>query len=550
MEIILYLLEKFYNEEKITTFLLLLATFSINIFQINGISFISAKILEGIENSRYPEVFYNYKLFIGLSIFAIILYHIYRLLQNKLLTKLKNWVRQEILRLILAANNESLDQINFMELSAPTQRTGAACYLVFNSFFSELLPNFSFLLMISLYFFYKNFMFGFVFLLANLLIVYYFYLHWNELMTSKKDYEAAYSKNETDLLDIFNNMEKIIYRGETNNEIDKFTEKTSITINKTLDYANLANSHVLYMISYSHIILFSSMFYMLLLRKSNKLDKTMFISFFTILLLYRDRAGSTIQSIPDYIDYIGRADYVMYVFNSMISRVKTRSITTYKNVELPFNIIKFENVSFKYKASDKPLFENLNITLHTNNKIIGITGLSGNGKSTFTKMMLKLYEYDNGEIYIDNVNIKELDNYYIRKNITYVNQNSKLFDKKVIENILYACNNPDTCNNHLNEILNYPKIAQLYRNIDLHNKQSGSLGENLSGGQRQIINIISGLINPSKILILDEPTNALDPELKKELLGLIKDFKKHRKCIMIITHDKDVYPLFDETIHI
>jgi ABC-type multidrug transport system ATPase subunit len=76
------------------------------------------------------------------------------------------------------------------------------------------------------------------------------------------------------------------------------------------------------------------------------------------------------------------------------------------------------------------------------------------------------------------------------------------------------------------------------------------LGEHVSGGQRQIINIISGLINPTEILILDEPTNALDIELKRELIGIIRDFKKYKKSIIIISHDKDVFPLFDEKIEV
>jgi len=60
------------------------------------------------------------------------------------------------------------------------------------------------------------------------------------------------------------------------------------------------------------------------------------------------------------------------------------------------------------------------------------------------------------------------------------------------------------------------------------------LGENLSGGQRQIVNIIGGLINPSKILILDEPTNALDPELKRELIALIRDLKNIRSVLLLL----------------
>jgi ABC-type multidrug transport system fused ATPase/permease subunit len=131
-----------------------------------------------------------------------------------------------------------------------------------------------------------------------------------------------------------------------------------------------------------------------------------------------------------------------------------------------------------------------------------------------------------------------------------VNQNSKLFDKKVADNMLYGCNDIDVCQKHLDEIMQYDKIKELYRKFDIYNKQSGSLGENLSGGQRQIVNIIGGLVNPSKILILDEPTNALDIGLKHELLGIIQDFRKHKQCIIIITHDRDMYPLFDETIKI
>jgi ABC-type lipoprotein export system ATPase subunit len=98
--------------------------------------------------------------------------------------------------------------------------------------------------------------------------------------------------------------------------------------------------------------------------------------------------------------------------------------------------------------------------------------------------------------------------------------------------------------------MKYPKISELYKNVDINNKDAGALGENLSGGQRQIVNVVGGLINPSKILILDEPTNALDKELKKELLGIIKEFQKYKKCIIIISHDADCFKLFDEVINI
>ena len=153
-------------------------------------------------------------------------------------------------------------------------------------------------------------------------------------------------------------------------------------------------------------------------------------------------------------------------------------------------------------------------------------------------------------VFIDDVDINTLNTYYIRKNIVYVNQNTKLFDKKIIENIFYGCNDYEQCDIYLSEIMKLEKIGELYKNVDLYKKNAGFGGENLSGGQRQVINIINGLISPAKILILDEPTNALDPELKKEIIQLIKIFKKYKQCIIIISHDKDIFPIFDETIDI
>jgi ABC-type bacteriocin/lantibiotic exporter with double-glycine peptidase domain len=253
------------------------------------------------------------------------------------------------------------------------------------------------------------------------------------------------------------------------------------------------------------------------------------------------------QQFPDFIEFMGRAKSVLHQFGDMIV---TDSNTVYKDANLAFDTIQFMNVSFQYKTTKKVIFEKLNLTLKMD-KIIGISGISGKGKSTLAKLILKMYNHYTGDILIDNVNIKELDATYIRKNITYVNQSSKLFDRKVIENIMYGCSDESHCNNALNSIVGkYSKIRKLFNNIDIHNTVAGSLGENLSGGQRQIVNIIGGLVNPSKILILDEPTNALDGELKMDVISMIRDYKKNKKCIIIITHDKDIRSIFDESIYV
>jgi ATP-binding cassette subfamily B protein len=557
MNIIYYFLQIFFKEEYVNAGLMIITSILINILQTNGISYLTANIIDSLQKNNKTNVLSYFKYFIIVSVIYIILYYLYKLFQNKLMTKLRQWMRHQLIKMLLLVNNENFSEINFTKLNSPINRISSVCFMVFTDVISYILPNITFLLIVSAYFLYKNVLFGLGFILGNIILIIYLWLNWNNMLEHNVEYENYVNETEAYLQEILNNIDKIIYRGQTKTEIGEFTEKTNNSIKYAFDFYENTNFHATVMNIIVFIILFSSIGYLIKLFFNKQIDMTLFITFFTILLLYRDKMVAIIQQIPDFIEFMGRSDSVLKHFKHMETEIYAINNDKPEPKQLDFKQFHFENVSFRYGKKDETadknqvtLFENLNITLHTNNKIIGITGLSGNGKSTFAKMMLKLYKCDTGAIYIDGVDIKDIDADYIRKNVTYVNQNSKLFDRKVVENMLYGCSDIDKCNAHLDEIMQYEKIKELYKKVDIYGKQSGSMGENLSGGQRQIINIIGGLINPSKILILDEPTNALDLHLKKEILDIINEFRKYKQCIIIITHDRDVYPLFDETIQI
>lgn len=299
------------------------------------------------------------------------------------------------------------------------------------------------------------------------------------------------------------------------------------------------------------IVFLISLGYLVYMASKKEISQVTFISSLTILILFHEKLNALISQLPSFVGYVGRMTISLKYFEHVnIHFEKVLENNRFTLTEIPFKKIKFDNVSYKY-SSGNYVFQNKTIeTTLTDNKIIGITGPSGAGKSTFIKLLIKMYPCEEGNIYIDGVNITELDPLYIRSNITYVNQTSKLFDKKVIENMMYGCHNKEKCEILLKKIMNYPTIFKLYKNMDIYTKDSGLLGENLSGGQRQVVNMIGGFINPSKILILDEPTNALDPILKKEVIQMISDFKEFKQSILIITHDKDVFSIFDSEVKI
>lgn len=549
MNIIHTILTQFFLNEKIQTIMIIVISFILNFLQSYGISSISAMLINSLKPNNITKTNQMFYIFVGLSGLYLVFYAVYKLLQNKLLTTLRQWIRQQFVNLLLMINNEEMSNINFTQLASPINRISSVVFMGFTDLILYILPNIVFVIMICMYFFYYDTTLGTIFMIGNLSVILYLLSVKDSMLDTNKQYENSVNETETYLQEILNNIDKIIYRGQVNTEMDNFAEKTKTSTSDAYNFYYKSNNNGMVMSLLVYLTMFASIWYLISMFYKKKMNSTEFITIFTIIILYREKLATIIQQIPDMVEFIGRSDTVITKFEKMGIDYLTNK-NKYKSVDLPFNTFRFKDVSFKYGPEQAPILDKLNITVDTSDTVIGITGLSGKGKSTFIKLLLKLYKCDSGSIYIDNTDITTLSPDYIRENITYVNQNSKLFDKKIVDNMLYGCSDIDICKQNLEKVLKSEKIKELYRKLDIYNERAGSLGEHLSGGQRQIVNVISGLVNPSKILVLDEPTNGLDNALKQDLIQIIDDFRKEKKCIIIITHDKDVYPLFDKRIEL
>jgi ABC-type bacteriocin/lantibiotic exporter with double-glycine peptidase domain len=546
--IIIELLTVYFKEESVTTIILILLSLAVNGIQAHGISRITAEIVQSIENvqrKRTVQVFFY--LCIAFFLFLFVSY-IYKYLQNNLLTKLRQWLRYNMLNILLASNKENMDEINYPRISSPINRAASYCFVIFNIIFSMILPDTSFILIVAAFLLITRPELGALFLSGNILIATIIVLNWETMYNKNHLAVDVEYDNESRLLEILHNFDKIIYRGQTEYESRMFKEKSNEAFGLAMDFQTTLETYGLYINAIVAIIVAILLWLLISAFYSKEISATYFITALTMLILYRDKMSGVVQIVPDCVEAVSRASMVLKYFKN-ISLDKVEK--SFENKELPFHRIEFDNVSFKYKASSADVVSGMTLKFNTaNHDIIGITGLSGRGKSTIMKILLKMHSVKDGTVYIDGVNIDELSPDYIRKNITYVSQNGKLFDRVVLDNILYGCSHPDTCSAELQKILRYPKVRELFKNINIENKKSGNLGENLSGGQRQVVNIIGGLINPSKILILDEPTNALDSELKLEIMGLIKDYSAKKNAILIITHDKELDRIFTANVKI
>ncbi len=192
--------------------------------------------------------------------------------------------------------------------------------------------------------------------------------------------------------------------------------------------------------------------------------------------------------------------------------------------------ILFNNVNFNYPGRDITL-KNINFKI-PNNSTLGIVGLTGSGKSTIIKLLLRIYDINNGFITLDGISIKEINLKDLRKCISLVSQETYLFHGTVQENISYGSNSP-----RFEDILKASKIAEAHTFIeqlpDGYKTIVGERGQKLSGGQRQRIALARAVLKDAPILILDEATASVDNETEALIQKSLSKITKERTTIVI-----------------
>lgn len=207
--------------------------------------------------------------------------------------------------------------------------------------------------------------------------------------------------------------------------------------------------------------------------------------------------------------------------------------------------IEFKNVNFSYPNSDKSTLNNVSFKINEGEHV-AIIGKIGSGKSTIHKLLLSLYIPDQGAILVDNIDTKQLDPSELRKNIAYVSQDVLLFNGTVKENIVYRIPHIDD-----EKIIEAAQISGVMDFVNKHPKgfdmPVGERGAFLSGGQRQSIAIARAILQNYPIVLLDEPTSAMDSSSEAKFMKNIKEYLKG-KTMILVTHKTSLLALADRII--
>ena len=360
-----------------------------------------------------------------------------------------------------------------------------------------------------------------------------------ECSTINSVYEGEKSLNNLydGIHETMTNIDSVITSSTKNKELCNIDNIKDDTYNLTY-ISELKNGNTTYGLQLLSLVAAIGINYIsYTLYMSNNISSGVLITNVLLTLLFMDYYNYCVNAIKEVASNIGKLYDANEYFSSfeIIPEIQGKIEFKVKNGD-----IKFKNITQKY--NNKIVFDNISFDILGNSKT-GIVGPIGSGKSTLLKMISGIVEYD-GDIIIDDHNIKMCTHESATENIAYISQHPKLFNKSILYNIGYGTNYTESqIKKKLNE-LNLTEFINAFPN-GLHTIV-GKEGSSVSGGQRQFISFIRSIIQNKSIILLDEPSSSLDQKSKQTLIGLIKNFKG--KTIIITTHDKDLFPIFDNII--
>lgn len=264
---------------------------------------------------------------------------------------------------------------------------------------------------------------------------------------------------------------------------------------------------------------------LLILNNTGGMDASKFIYYLTMFYMIINPAKDLSKSayaIQKGMASVVRIDKILTAQNDILEPKNPKQLTFEKE-------ICYKDISFKY---DKLwVLQNVNITIPKGKKV-ALVGQSGSGKSTLADLLPRFYDIENGGIYIDGVNIKDVTTTDLRSLMGNVNQEAILFNDTFFNNIAFGVENAT-----MEQVIEAAKVANAHEFIIAseqgYETNIGDRGSKLSGGQRQRISIARAILKNPQVLILDEATSALDTESEKLVQDALDKLVRNRTTLAI-----------------
>jgi ABC-type multidrug transport system fused ATPase/permease subunit len=407
-----------------------------------------------------------------------------------------------------------------------------------------------------IYFFYLHVELGLM--LTVVMLLFFAFFAWKSMrcVTSSQQRDVLCDKLNEDIDDVLNNLLSV-YASTTIDDEQARLKKKQHEHDKQYTTSSLCgvDFKIWYSVFYVGLfIVINGYAFYLTHRKKLVLGQLVSVVFVTLYLI--NNVGDFAGEIKDFTYNIGvlaeMQRYIDELFAFGGGGVGGRTLPTTPDTPNTFSVtdgqIVFENVSYTYDNSTTKALDDVSFSVQGGTSV-ALVGKIGSGKSTVTKLVLRLYEPGTGTILIDGKAINRLHPVVVREHVGYVSQTPVLFNRSIYDNIVYGSKKP-VSKQEVWLFIRQSGVEPLFETVENGlDTLVGKRGEHLSGGQRQTIALLRLALSDShkRIFLLDEPTSALDYESKHYVLQLLKKLMQNHTCL-VVTHDDEVVSITDSVL--
>jgi len=392
-----------------------------------------------------------------------------------------------------------------------------------------------------------------------LVFIAFFILYYYILLDTKNTSEQRENEEKnlmSNIDDVLSNSISIICSKKVKDEKEYLTQKHSIydDAHETQLWSTSKGGYAMSIIV--TLILVAYVYVILRLYKSKSIDSISTIKIIIIMLFFvRYIKTASQRSILVIAEYGKLAENETNIRQLLVDDATSGASGAKALTDVPITgHIEFRNVSFQYPNSSevktaedrKKTLDNVSFKIKPLDRV-AIIGTNGSGKSTIIKLLSGFFKPIEGQILFDGEDIRNIDREYLRSKLSIVSQKVVLFNRSVIDNICYGT---DTPKEDVIDILDRLKIMNVFKKLPQGlDTMAGSRGENLSGGQRQIIYLLRSYLSNKPVTIMDEPTAAVDAFHKKYVAQMMNEMAK-KTTMIVVTHDSEFAATFPVKIFI
>lgn len=539
------LLEEFYldflKQYKYRYFLYLVTLLYIPLSRV-GIPHFYGKLIGRINEKKLSAAFTILIILILLWFFTQCIHTASNMLHAKFMPKFVEFFRVKMIDNIFIRYTTSFEDLHIGDTISKLIKSPWILEDVFDTAEELLFNNFLVIISSFIYLMRYHYSLGLIYLILMICLGIMNYIFMDECTDSVEVSEKIFDRTHEEIEDTLSNLISVY----TSNRTSEERKRISILgdyIFKT--QKSKLRCYGKYRIRYT--IMFVLIFIILnLLSFTLYLKKHLTIASLSSIIIINYALLASFMTVYSYTKHIIDLRGRISLFINYLNKLPKKKDIGNEKINIKNGIlIEIKNVFFSYMPN-KFILDNLSLTIKPKEKVAFI-GKIGSGKSTTAKLLVRLFDYDKGEILINNTNIQKIDIGNLRDNVRYIPQHPKLFNRTLYENIIYGIDK-EVSREYILSLIKGLEIGTIYETFK--SKMDLSVGKNgskLSGGQRQVVWLLRAILSKPNVIILDEPTASMDMKSKLEITKLVKELGKN-STIILITHDDILLKFVDRKV--